>query len=138
MTGHRIERANSFIQQELTLALRNQARDPRIEPLSVSEVRLTPDRRIARVYVACYSGDEALDEGLVALEAAKGFLRSHLAQHLHWRFTPEIEFRPDRSWERGARIEALLEQIAEENSGRIPEDTDGDQDDRESAAEDQA
>lgn len=124
MTGHRIERANSFIQQELTLALRNQARDPRVEPLTLTEVRLTPDRRIARVYVACYSGDEALDEGLAALEAAKGFLRSHLAQHLHWRFTPEIEFRADRSWEQGARIEALLEQIAEGSGGDTAEEPD--------------
>lgn len=103
MTSHRIERANSFILQELTLALRNQARDPRVEPLTLTEVRLTADRRMARVFVACYSGDEALEEGLVALEAAKGFLRSHLAQHLHWRFTPISSFGPTT---RGSRAHA--------------------------------
>ena len=117
MTGHRIERANSFIQQELTLALRNHMRDPRMDLLTVTEVRLTPDRRIARVYVACYRDKDALSEGLEALESAKGALRHHLAQNLHWRFTPELEFRADRTWQRAERIEALLEQIAEEGEG---------------------
>ncbi len=129
MTSHRIERANSFILQELTLALRNQARDPRVEPLTLTEVRLTADRRMARVYVACYSGDAALEEGLVALEAAKGFLRSHLAQHLHWRFTPDIEFRADHSWEQGARIDALLEQIAQEHDDDESDQVDDESDD---------
>lgn len=126
MTGHRIERANSFIQQELTLALRNLVRDPRVEPLTLTEVRLTPDRRIARVYVACYSGEEALMEGMEGLDSAKSFLRRHLAQLLHWRFTPELEFRTDRSWEHGARIDALLEQIAEENAEHTPGQADVD------------
>jgi len=114
MTGHRIERANSFIQQELTLALRNRMRDPRMDPLTLTEARLTPDRRIARIYVACYRGEEALLQGMEALEAAKGALRHYLAQQLHWRFTPELEFRADRTWEHAERIDALLEQIAKE------------------------
>jgi ribosome-binding factor A len=92
-------------------------RDPRMDPLTVTEVRLTPDRRIARIYVACYRDEDALTSGLEALESAKGALRRHLAQNLHWRFTPELEFRADRTWERAERIEALLEQIADDTEG---------------------
>lgn len=115
MPPFRRERANSFILEELTLLLRDAVEDPEAQELSVTDVDLTRDRRVARVYVACYSGEEALKQGLAGLERAKGFLRHRLSEVLHWPFTPEIEFRVDRSWERGARIEELFKEIAEEH-----------------------
>jgi ribosome-binding factor A len=94
--------------------LRNVLRDPRVQPLTITDVSLTPDRRVARVYVACYAGEDDLAEGLKGLESAKSFLRSRLAQLLHWPFTPELEFHVDRSWERGAQIDALLNRLGQE------------------------
>jgi len=114
MIGHRRERAAGYILQELTLMLRNVLRDPRVQPLTITDVSLTPDRRVARVYVACYAGEDDLAEGLKGLESAKSFLRSRLAQLLHWPFTPELEFHVDRSWERGAQIDALLNRLGQE------------------------
>lgn len=110
---YRRERAGEFVQEELTLLLRNAVRDPRVAPITITDVELTADRRIARVYVACYEGDEALNEGMEGLESAKPFLRQRLSQVLHWRFTPEIEFRVDRSWEYGRRVESILKEINE-------------------------
>ncbi len=111
---HRRERAESFIQRELTLLLRDRVRDPRVTALTVTDVELTQDRRIARVYVACYEGEEPLQEGLEGLTSAHGLLRRELAQRLHWRFTPVLEFRPDRSWQYGEHMDDLFDQIAEE------------------------
>jgi ribosome-binding factor A len=108
---YRPERAGTFIQEELTRLLRNDVRDPRVADVFITGVDVTKDRRIARVYVACYSGDEALKEALQGLESAKPYLRRHLSQVLHWNFAPAIEFRTDRSWEYGQRIDALLDQI---------------------------
>ncbi|MCD6519845.1 MAG: 30S ribosome-binding factor RbfA [Anaerolineae bacterium] len=122
---YRRERGNSFIKEELTLLLRNAVRDPRVAPLTITDVELTPDRRIARVYVACYEGEEALQEGLKGLESAKGFLRREIGRVLRWRFTPELEFRVDRSWEYGAKIDALLEKIRQE--GKWPSDEEDEQ-----------
>jgi ribosome-binding factor A len=112
---YRTERAEVFILEELTRLLMQDVHDPRVAPITVTDVDLTRDRRIARVYVACYSGEEDLRAGLAGLESAKGFLRHGLSQVLHWHFTPEIEFRVDRSWEYGNKIEALLEAIHEED-----------------------
>lgn len=114
MATFRKERANSYIQEEITLLLKKAVRDPRVSALTVTGVDLTRDRRIARVYVSTYDGEEALQEGLAGLESAKSFLRSRVGQTLHWRFTPELEFRPDRSWAYGERIDALLERIEKE------------------------
>lgn len=95
------------------MLLRNAVRDPRVAPITITDVELTVDRRIARVYVACYDGEDALREGLEGLESARPFLRQRLSQVLHWRFTPEIEFRVDESWEYGRRIDAILEELDE-------------------------
>jgi ribosome-binding factor A len=111
---HRRERAESFIQRELTLLLRDRVRDPRVNALTVTGAELTQDRRLARIYVACYEGEEALQEGLIGLNSAQGLLRRELAQRLHWRFTPYLEFRPDRSWQYGEHMDRLFDQIAEE------------------------
>lgn len=124
MLSHRRERANSFIREELTLLLMNAVRDPRVALLTITDVALTPDRRVARVHVACYSGEQDLQEGLEGLESAKGFLRRGLGQVLQWRFTPHIEFRVDRSWEHGARIDDLLDKLAQERAARGNRDED--------------
>ena len=118
MPGHRIERANSFIQQELTLLLRKAIRDPRVAVVTITGVSMTPDRRVARVYVASYEGEEVLQEGLRGLESAKSFLRTKLGQSLHWHFTPALEFRVDRSWDYGQKIDRLLERIDAERDTR--------------------
>ena len=108
MPTYRRERAADFIKEELTLMLRNSVADPRVQSLIITDVNLTRDRHIARVFVACYDGEDALKEGLEGLEHAKGFLRRELSQLLPWRFCPEIEFRADRSLQYGSRIDALL------------------------------
>ena len=114
MNTYRKDRANTFIQEELTLALARQVKDPRTSNLSITAVELTQDKRVARVYVSSMSGEEDLREGLEGLQSAQGVLRHHLSQVLHWRFTPHLEFRVDRSLEYGSRIEALFKAIADE------------------------
>ncbi|MFH1086227.1 MAG: 30S ribosome-binding factor RbfA [Chloroflexota bacterium] len=129
---HRSERAASFIKEELIELLRGAVRDPRVRALTVTDVDLTRDRRIARVYVACYSGEDDLREGLAGLESAKGFLRREISQLLHWPFAPWLEFRVDRSWDYGNRIDAILGVIAEETDAtEDAQDAAGDEDDDE-------
>ncbi|NLG48741.1 MAG: 30S ribosome-binding factor RbfA [Chloroflexi bacterium] len=124
MPSFRRERANSFIQQELTMLLKNAIKDPRIAALTITEVELTQDRRIARVYVGSFGDEETVREGLEGLESAKGFLRRKLGESLHWRFTPELEFRVDRSWQYGAKIDAILESLKQEEEERVEPEQD--------------
>ncbi len=111
MPGYRVQKAASFIRDELILLLRDKVKDPRVKYITVTEVSLTPDRRIARVYVANYGTEAELQEGLEGLRSARGLLRRELAALLHWNFVPSLEFRVDRSWHYGQHIDALLEQI---------------------------
>ncbi len=118
MNTHRKDRANTFIQEELTLALGRLVKDPRAGLLTITAVELTPDKRVARVYISSLGGEEELKEGLAGLRSAQGLLRHHLSQVLKWRFTPQLEFKVDRSLEYGSRIEAIFKTLAEEEANR--------------------
>ncbi|MCE5259074.1 MAG: 30S ribosome-binding factor RbfA [Chloroflexi bacterium] len=141
MPGFRVQKAASFIRDELILLLRDKVKDPRVKNLTVTEVSLTPDRRIARVYVANYGTEDELKEGLEGLKSAQGLLRREIAALLHWNFAPSLEFRVDSSWHYGQRIDALIDQISSEagaaiNEGDEDSTVENEVDDEDSAAQD--
>lgn len=124
MTRRRVQRFNELIQQELSKLLIRRVRDPRLSSVTITEVDLTPDLRIARVYISTLDDDkEAREEILRSIQGAGGFLRRELAQILQVRHTPELDFRLDESARYGEHIDHLLEQIhqEEQNPSSPPE-----------------
>ena len=83
--------------------------DPVLEGqvITVPEVRISPDLKLATVYVMPLGG-ERLPEILKALERHKKFLRGEMAHRVNLKFTPELRFRADESFGEGDRIEKLL------------------------------
>jgi ribosome-binding factor A len=83
--------------------------DPVIENhvITVPEVRLTPDLRLATIYVMPLAGRDA-DEVVAAFERNKRFLRGELAHRVNMKFAPEIRFRIDERFEEAERIAKLL------------------------------
>ena len=69
------------------------------------------DLRQAKIFVSVLGGDEQWKASMAALTSALGFVRNWLRQHLDLRVTPELDFRPDRSMEHAARIQALLKDL---------------------------
>lgn len=111
MASRRIERLNEQLRREISVRLRTELRDPRLEPVTVTAVRTAPDLTFARVLIRI-AGDEATrSEALAGLEAAAPRLRHDLGKSLHVRRIPELDFRIDSSMEHAARIEELLEQV---------------------------
>ena len=75
--------------------------------LTVPEVRMSPDLKIATAYVMPLGGGEA-DEVVAHLEKHKRFLRGELARRVAVKFMPELRFKVDTSFEASARIDELL------------------------------
>jgi len=75
--------------------------------LTVPEVRMTPDLKLATVFVMPLGGGEAA-EVVAHLEKHKRFLRGELARRVNLKFMPELRFKIDTSFEASARIDALL------------------------------
>src|SRR5262250_3770108 len=103
-------RAGELIRHALAEILtRGEVHDPVIENhvITVPEVRVTPDLRLATVYVMPLGGrDES--EVLSALERNKRFLRGELAHRVNMKFAPEIRFRIDERFDEAERIDKLL------------------------------
>jgi ribosome-binding factor A len=105
----------------LSTLIQREVRDPDLGFLTLTAVRLTGDRGIARVYYTVLGDAAQLERSRKALGRASGFLRSHLAKHLKMRRVPELQFFPDSTIEQGNKIEAIFAQIKEEEAARPPE-----------------
>jgi ribosome-binding factor A len=112
--GHRSERLAEEIRHEVTLMLAGELKDPRLAvPLTVTEVRLTPDMRTVRVFVRLEATDEERAAVMKGLKAAAKFVRHELIDRLHLRRAPEVIFMEDQSEEYGNRIDALLQKVTD-------------------------
>ena len=103
-------RAGELIRHALAEILaRGEVHDPVIENhvITVPEVRMTPDLRLATVYVMPLGGKDA-SEVVDALERNKRFLRGELAHRINMKFAPEIRFRIDERFDEAERIGKLL------------------------------
>jgi len=116
MSSNRIQRINEDIQRVLSTLLRG-IKDPRINQgmISITGVDTTSDLRQSTIYLSVY-GLKSEKELMKGLKSASGYLRSELGQSLTLRYTPELHFELDKSIERGARINTILNQLD------IPED----------------
>lgn len=116
-TSHRHERIGEEIAHEINAMLAGELKDPRLEGnVSVSEVRVQPDMKHARIFVSVRSNDEKERTGAIrALEHAAGYIRHELMERLQLRRLPELHFTLDLSEESAERIEKLLKEVKKEN-----------------------
>ena len=91
------------------LFARGEIRDPDLLDVSVtvSEVRMTPDLKLARAFVLPLGGAKA-DKVLDALNRCAGFVRGRVARDVNLKFSPKIEFLIDDRFEYADRIDTLL------------------------------
>ena len=117
---HRHERVGEEIAHEINAMLAGELKDPRLEGfVCVSEVRVQPDMKHARVFVSVRteSAKERTD-AIRALEHAAGFIRHELIERLQLRRLPDSHFTLDLSQERVERIEQLLKEMKSEKRSK--------------------
>jgi ribosome-binding factor A len=83
--------------------------DPALEGhiVTVPEVRMSPDLKLATIYVMPLGGRDT-EIVLAALERNKKFLRGELARRVNLKFAPDVRFRADDRFDEAERIEKLL------------------------------
>ena len=75
--------------------------------VTVPEVRMSPDLKLATIYVMPLGGRD-IDKVIAALERNKKFLRGETARRVNLKFAPDIRFRVDERFDEAERIEKLL------------------------------
>lgn len=123
----RPERLEDQVHFLLSTLIQREIRDPELGFCTVTAVRLTGDRGIAKVYftalpVGSDHSPEVAEAQVAltrkALGRAAGFLRTQLAQRLKMKRVPELRFFPDGTLEEGNHMENLFAEIEQERAQR--------------------
>jgi ribosome-binding factor A len=108
--NQRMLRVGELVRHALAqLFARNEIDDDDLVGITVTvpEVRMSPDLRVATAYVMPLGGEKAL-ETVAALNRHQRFIRGQIAPELDLKFAPEIRFLVDETFEQFGRIDALL------------------------------
>lgn len=108
-TYKRADRVADQIRMEVADILMRKIKDPRVHDVTVTDVELTGDLRIAYVFVTTMETGDAEREIFAGLSKASGFVRAELGRRLSLRYLPDVIFKRDVSGPRGDRIMQLLE-----------------------------
>jgi ribosome-binding factor A len=110
---HRTERFTDTLRDEISQIVGFELEDPRLTTVTVTDVRLSSDKRNARVYVTVAGDEEEHKSALNALKHAAPYVRKQLGLSLNLPRTPELHFVRDRVEEQGDRVDQLLREIEE-------------------------
>ena len=108
-TSYRAERVNELIRRELVLLLSKETKDPRLQKVVITDVKVSRDLTSAKVF---FSVDESAQKSVTTLlNKASGFFRSSLSKVLDLRHTPALSFIYDTAPNTGARMDDLLSKL---------------------------
>lgn len=105
------DRMAERIQEILSELLLREVADPRLQHITVTEVKLDRELMFANVYINALAEETREAEVMAGLERAKGFLRREVGHRIRLRSVPDLIFHWDYALERGERIAQLLENL---------------------------
>ena len=116
-------RINGEVQRELSQLIRQEIKDPRVNPLtSITRVEVAPDLKNAKVYVSVLGDEESQQNTLAGLKSAAPVIRSQLARTVNLRNTPMLHFIMDQSIEYGVNMSRLIDEVTSQMPDRSDED----------------
>ena len=115
--NHRLERVESQLKQELSLILMQKVQNPQFGLITVTGVRVSPDLKIARVYISVFNR-ESREEALEHIVGLTSLFRGMLAGRVKLRYTPELKFFIDDTLDYVEKIEGLLKKVHDADNQR--------------------
>ncbi|CAM5788416.1 MULTISPECIES: 30S ribosome-binding factor RbfA [Brevibacillus] len=112
MNKTRMSRVGEEIKKELSIVLQRGLKDPRIGFVTVTDVEVTSDLQLAKVYVSIFGSEEQRRDSLAGLQKAKGYLRTEIGRRVKLRHIPDFVFKLDESIDYGSKIETILREIS--------------------------
>jgi ribosome-binding factor A len=109
----RSQRVGHLLKEEVSDIVLNRVKDPRMGFITVTDVEVTDDLKLARVYVSTLK-DEDRETAMEILGSAKGFIRSELKKRLRMKNIPVLEFRFDETTRYGEKMEKLFKKMRNE------------------------
>jgi ribosome-binding factor A len=116
----RLQRINDRIREELSEMLLQEISDPRLEGISITDVKVDRELAYADIFVSALEGSVRWQEIHEGLQHAAGYLRRQLSQRVELRVFPRLRFRWDPTFERAERIEQLIASLHEASQSDVP------------------
>ena len=114
----RTERVASVIREQLSSSMLRDVDTHDFGMVTITDVMMTPDLRIAKIYVSHYGSGKNDAEVLEFLEENTKMLRMAVGRSIRLKFTPELRFYIDQTMERVERLDELFRKIHEEEDRR--------------------
>ncbi len=111
----RSDRVSGQIQKVLSEILLKKVKDPRLENASITDVRMSRDLRIARIYFVTSGNKKNIEEALEGFKSAIGYVKRTLARQLGLRYMPDLKFFYDESFDYGSHIDNVLKAVKADN-----------------------
>jgi len=102
----RTDKVSSLIREELGAMISREYRDKGF--ITITDVQMTPDLKIAKIYVSVFGSDKVKQDTLDMLEEQKAHIRGYLGHTVRLKFTPSLQFYLDDTLDRAERINKLL------------------------------
>ncbi len=107
----RADRVAGHVQKSLSDLLRKEIKDPRLDIVTITGVRVSDDLRLARVYFSTNGDQQAKTDADAGFKSARGHIKRSLGKILGLKYMPDIQFHYDESFDYGSHIEKLLQSI---------------------------
>ncbi len=108
---HRAERMADVLREEITEIVGYELEDPRIQTVTVTDVRVAEDLRNANVFVLVDGTENEIAQALITLNRAAGFVRQQVALSLNLRHAPRLHFARDTVEENASRVDSVLQEL---------------------------
>lgn len=118
--SNRTVRVNELVQREISDILRKRYQSEAVA-ITIAEVRVSPDLRDARVFVAVVGDEEEAEEKLRWLRSKAVEIREEVGRRIVLKYLPKFEYVLDKSAVRGARILQVLDEIDHPKKGEADE-----------------
>jgi len=115
----RKERVASAIKKETCDILLREVSDPRIGFVSITDVTVGDDLKLATIFVSIMGDENAKKEAMRGLKSASRRIRYFLGLRIDLKTVPDIVFKLDGSIERGSKIFSIMNTLRKENEKRV-------------------
>ena len=114
----RADRIGVKIQAAISELLVKKVQDPRIEMATISKVELSSDLSVADVYFSIFGSNKVVSEAKKGFKSSKQFIKKLITPKLNLKYMPDLQFKHDKSFAYGSKIDTILYKIAKDNKSK--------------------
>ena len=113
---NRSRRVAGLLKSEISDIIRERIKDPLVGFVTITDVVLSDDLKLAKIYFSVFGDEGTKKDSLKGLERARTFIQNELSHRVHLRYLPVLRFYLDESWNYGARIDRIIDDLQHDES----------------------